>query len=218
VTDTDTGNVIPEQEINRRRRVNELADECASIIADLMHDFDDTVKDLRERTTEVAELTDIDEFITEIIRRCPEDRREILTTLANSPWVVHLGLKSVDQMHGTLVARHVSDFSGHPGLTRRQRMRNTIDRLLKEATQTVDDPPERVIPECQIILRSGFKGIGVLRKTPEGMLSFMATAQASRERVLTVEHFFDYDDLETIILIRHEINAPEPKSPLFGAT
>jgi hypothetical protein len=203
---TATENSLPEQEINRRVRVNELIDECASSFNDMIDDFNDVVKYVSDRMIEAKAnlFTDMDEFMAEISRRSRPETQEILNLMIGKFGTIPFAQFAKSPLAAPEVAN-----------TRRERMCDTIERLLREA-EPVEGTSERVLTECQVILKSGFQGIGVLRKSPEGLLSFMSTGQAGKQ-VVTVEYFFDVDDLEALVLMRGAMPV-QPKSTLFGAT
>ena len=85
------------------------------------------------------------------------------------------------------------------------KMKKLIRRLFAEAPR-MEDAPHNQAPavECQIVLKSGYSCIGALSTTPEGLLRFMAIARdpSDQKKVIAAEHFFDYEDLQTIIVPR----------------
>jgi hypothetical protein len=94
-------------------------------------------------------------------------------------------------------------------------MKTLITRLLDEATMGSDGEavakmirdamPANVMVkcmECQVVLKSGYAVAGVLATTPEGTLRLLAPAKKSDNSTIIAEHFFDYDDVMTIVVGR----------------
>src|SRR6266850_2546642 len=84
-----------------------------------------------------------------------------------------------------------------------------IDRLLGDAPKMEGAAPDDAgAMECQIMLKNGYRAVGSLAKTPEGLLRFMSIGQeqGGNNRVVAVEHFFDYDDLECVAVPRGAVD------------
>lgn len=92
---------------------------------------------------------------------------------------------------------------------RHTKMVKLVQRLLSEAPKmegaAADDPGAF---ECQIMLKNGYRAIGSLKKSPDGLLCFLAIGkeQGGSERVIAAEHFFDYEDLECIVIPRGAVD------------
>ena len=56
--------------------------------------------------------------------------------------------------------------------------------------------------ECQLVLKSGYAAAGVLTVTSEDMLRLASIAQTAEKKVVMVDQYFAYDDVETISLGR----------------
>lgn len=92
------------------------------------------------------------------------------------------------------------------------RMRILITRLLAEAPAMLenmpgfiqDDAKQKPAITCQVVLKSGFQAQGALSTTPEGTLRMASPAKSTQHGPpdMLVENFFDYADVEAIILPR----------------
>lgn len=92
-------------------------------------------------------------------------------------------------------------------------MKNLIDRLFSESKE-INNPlvvelrkelPANAQPrflECQLVLKSGYAAAGVLTTTPEDALRLASIAQTADKKVLMVDQYFSYEDVETIALGR----------------
>lgn len=106
----------------------------------------------------------------------------------------------------------MSDGDGTAPNHRRSRMRMLVTRLLEAAPKmegaAPDDPGAF---EAQIILRSGYTAVGALSIDAEhDMLKFMAMGKPrGSDQVIAAEHFFDYEDVEAIVVIRAQIAAAD---------
>jgi len=94
-------------------------------------------------------------------------------------------------------------------------MKKMITRLLSEAPTPENNPlvdavlaklPGNARPqflECQLILKTGYAVAGVLTAVgdPE-MLRLVSPAQKPDKTVVMADHYFDYDDVLTIVLGR----------------
>jgi hypothetical protein len=92
-------------------------------------------------------------------------------------------------------------------------MKQLIARLFAEAEQ-LDNPLTKAIREklpanakpvfldCQLVLRSGYAAAGVLTTTPEDTLRLASIAQKPDKTVVMADHYFDYDDVATIVIGR----------------
>jgi len=97
-------------------------------------------------------------------------------------------------------------------------MRKLITRLFAEAPQ-LDNPLTKALREqlpanakpvfldCQLVLKGGYAAAGVLTTTPEDTLRLASIAQKADKTVIMADHYFDYDDVATIVLGR-EISTP----------
>jgi hypothetical protein len=52
--------------------------------------------------------------------------------------------------------------------------------------------------ECQLVLKSGYAAAGVLTTTNEDTLRLASIAQTPDKKVMMVDQYFSYDDVETI--------------------
>jgi hypothetical protein len=69
--------------------------------------------------------------------------------------------------------------------------------------------------EAQIILRSGYQAVGALGKDMSGLLKFMVIGKPrGGDGVIAAEHFFDYDDLEAVVVLRAMV-APDDKPRIY---
>jgi hypothetical protein len=99
---------------------------------------------------------------------------------------------------------------------RTNKMKLLIDRLLREAPKMEDAPADDPGAfQCQILLRSGYRAVGALARTPEGLLKFMVIAQENggARRVVAAEHVFDYSDVECIVVTRAIVSDGEADKP-----
>lgn len=100
-------------------------------------------------------------------------------------------------------------------------MKNLIDRLLRESrdAMTAAAVPHPLMPhgalngflECQLVLKGGYAVAGVLTTTAEGTLRMLAPAQKSNGDTLMADHYFDYDDVLTIVIGRDLPVATHPR-------
>lgn len=103
-----------------------------------------------------------------------------------------------------------------------------VTKLLAEAPKMegapADDPGGI---EAQVILRSGFRAVGALTRMhfdsePTGhcttridCLKFLVIGKAAgREEMIACEHYFDYEDVECIVVMR-AMTAPTEKPKIF---
>jgi hypothetical protein len=88
------------------------------------------------------------------------------------------------------------------------RMRAVITRLFAEAPKLTGpdgtpDPKQSPALECTVVLKGGFQLMGALSLTPEGTLRMLCPNEMGRPpRPVMVEHFFDYEQVADIALIR----------------
>ncbi len=93
------------------------------------------------------------------------------------------------------------------------RMKRVIDRLFAEAPKLTDakgqpDPTQAPAVQCQILLKAGGGIVGALSVTPEGTLRLLAPNQNKNGQPMMVEHFFDYEQVADIAVVR-EMKATE---------
>lgn len=105
-------------------------------------------------------------------------------------------------------------------ISRRDRMLALINRLLEEAPKmegaSPDDPGAF---EAQIILRSGYQAVGALSKHKSGLLRFLVMGKPrGSDQVIAAEHFFDYEDLEAVVVIRAKIDVDDKPRIYTGQT
>lgn len=92
-------------------------------------------------------------------------------------------------------------------------METLIDRLFATAkeisnplvTELRKELPSNAQPrflECQLVLKSGYAAAGVLTTTAEGVLRLASIAQTADKKVVMVDQYFTYEDVETISLGR----------------
>lgn len=95
---------------------------------------------------------------------------------------------------------------------RTEKLKKLIARLLDEAPKMegVDPTTQNPAFECQILLKTGYRAVGSLGLSPEGLLRFMAVGKADdgSNRHVIAEHFFDYDDLAMVVAIRGNAEPP----------
>lgn len=94
---------------------------------------------------------------------------------------------------------------------RKIKMIALIDRLLRDAPKMEGAAPDDAgALECQIMLKNGYRAVGALAMTPDGLLRFMVIGQeqGGNNRVVAVEHFFDYEDLECLAVPRGAVEHP----------
>jgi len=107
-----------------------------------------------------------------------------------------------------------------------ERMRAVIDRLFAEApklTRPDGTPRDDQAPalECQICLRSGGQIGGSLSMTPEGTLRMLSPMQLPKKggmpELVMVEHFFAYEEVSDIAVIRKVDTTPTDTSRIVTA-
>jgi len=92
-------------------------------------------------------------------------------------------------------------------------MKTLIDRLFADAKEITNplvaelrkELPANAQPrflECQLVLKSGYAAAGVLTTTLEDMLRLASIAQTPDKKVVMVDQYFSYEDVETISLGR----------------
>lgn len=228
----DTENVIPENELAKRRRVHQLAD-----------DIVDLCRDAVERIDEYAQMgvppqdwwpLVLERVKTPRIRSMLDGNGSIATTLALLPVLTRGNAEEMKAALPMMQADLTEQVSGaHPDLMGpimqglfgnmmmmpprmepaewNSGMRKLIDRLLAEAPARTssDGTPQTPAIEAHVTLRStGMACMGALSKTPEGMLRLLQPNKVDTDergnggRDVLVEHFFAYDDVVDIALIR----------------
>lgn len=91
-------------------------------------------------------------------------------------------------------------------------MKKLITRLFAQAAP-VDSPvvtqighhPNGMLPgalECQLVLKGGYAAAGVLTSTPEDTLRLLSPANKPDGSTIIADHYFDYDDVLTIVVGR----------------
>jgi hypothetical protein len=65
-----------------------------------------------------------------------------------------------------------------------------------------EQPANNTFLECQLVLKSGYAAAGVLTVTSEDMLRLASIAQTADKKVVMVDQYFAYEDVETISLGR----------------
>lgn len=220
-----TENVIPEEEINRRRRVAELAHEVGDLFTQAIVEIHDVINDASERLSESSSLVSFKDFLPMVMDHSPPGIREwIRTNLGREMYDgVFDQLEAFFKLKPSEIDTFWNEMMGlgvaHDG--RRDKMVKLVDRLLSEAPRmegaSADDAGA---VECQILLRNGYRAVGALAKTPEGLLKFGAVAredpqaalqEGRQPRVMMTTHYFDYDDLEAIVIPQPMVEESKPK-------
>lgn len=109
-------------------------------------------------------------------------------------------------------------------------MRRLITNLLEEARKhelhgdnplvraALDGMPRHHVEarpaflECQLVLRSGYAVAGVLTTTAEDTLRLLAPAKKPDGGAIMADHYFDYDDVLTIVIGRDLPSVTQPRS------
>jgi hypothetical protein len=69
--------------------------------------------------------------------------------------------------------------------------------------------------ECQLVLKSGYAAAGVLTTTPEDTLRLLSPAKKPDGSTIIADHYFDYDDVLTIVIGRDMPASAAPHSGLI---
>lgn len=93
-------------------------------------------------------------------------------------------------------------------------MKTLITRLFNEATILTGNPmvdavrgtlPGNADPrflECQLVLKNGYAVAGIMTTTPEDTLRLVSPAKKPDNSMIMADHYFDYDDVMTIVIGR----------------
>lgn len=203
-------NVVPEEEMNRRRRTNEIADDVAVGISELRAVWLQLVEQVKEAQDLRCDLPD---FVGLVIDRVPDEIRALVKDAMASgvagPIWDRIGSSATAAAFGKLFTNDdpVDD-------DRHDKMKKLLKRLLADAPKIGAEGTASAI-ECQILLNSGYQAVGALSVSPEGLLRFMAIARDPRDpkNVVAAEHFFDYEDLQAIVIPRAHVQEQQ-RSPI----
>ena len=80
------------------------------------------------------------------------------------------------------------------------RIRQVVQRLIATPKQAGPVDPQGAAMTCQVLLKSGYQAQGALSTTAEGTLRLLMPAGSQNGPVLA-EHFFDYSDVEAVIVV-----------------
>lgn len=89
------------------------------------------------------------------------------------------------------------------------RIRSLVQRLINSPKQQGPVDPQAKAMSCQVLLKSGYQAQGALSTTDEGTLRLLMPAGSPNGPVLA-EHFFDYSEVEAVIVV-HDV--PQEKKP-----
>jgi hypothetical protein len=221
MTDTIERDNGAENELARRRHVNDLA----TVIAAAISTGGSAVAELHELGLTSEEIVDVStsKLANPAHRRMIYDMGTIPSALdlmfAGNTYGPGHEQKMVDAFH--TMADADPSFAGaakkfEEAIQKRlddpppdDRMQTLIERLFAEAPKLTDGsgrPIEGQAPaiECNVMLGSGQVIMGALSTTPEGMLRLLSPGKDQQNRPILIEQFFCYADVQ-VIAVRRDV-------------
>lgn len=217
-------------------RIKAAAGHLASKVIDLVDDGKQFLDELGAAVTEVQDVCEPADFLTLVLEHLPDNVSGFLPAMGiNIADIVNQ--ISAEREKGVTFATEVSRLREiHPDLargyahahavrhhgvpdfgkvdidTRRTKsMRKLVDQLLERNVGTVKNDGHTWLL-CQIVLRSGYRFTGALRKHESELLQMMVEGKAPTGDLVQLEHYFDYEDIETIA---QPVTAA-PRSPIVS--
>jgi hypothetical protein len=237
MTDEPNTNVIPENELERRR-----------MAMSAMEEIQDAVKEIADRVRELHELgVPADEWLPSVASSGPRwmqvlsDRWGTMLSNVIEGFIAARAAGAQTPAEGMFAAissdvlKAASRPRGEPVVmptaadeywAPEQRMRAVIDRLFAEApklTHPDGTPRDDQAPalECQIMLRAGGQIGGSLSVTPEGTLRMLSPMQLPKRggapELAMVEHFFTYEEVADLAVIRKVDTTPAETTRIVTA-
>lgn len=229
---SDPDNVVPPNELDRRRRV--MA--CIEELGDLHRDYADRVRELRELGVPATDwLQLLSTHFPEYVQVLYQKYGSLLAGMVDG----FLDARAANAKTGVdgLVAAFagsatrslsrstITDYAGANAPVAAHevaldvclsfegmRMQKLVERLFAEAPKMTDgagnpDPTQAPALQCHVMLKAGGSMQGALSVTPEGTLRMLAMNKVDNRPVM-VEHFFDYEQIADVAIFR-EVKATE---------
>lgn len=220
-------------------RIKAEAARLAECVVDLVDDAKQLSDEFVISLKEVADVCEPADFAKLVIDHLPASMQAVLSvselglpellqmvpdlkaTGMDSDAIRELMRERVARMASPLAAHGFSmgfpphSAAGHSHVVvdspRALRIEKVIDQLLARETGVVRNGGHKWLL-CQIVLRSGYRFTGAMRKHESDLLQMMVDGKAPTGEIVQLEHYFDYDDIETIA---QPVTAP-PRSPIVS--
>jgi hypothetical protein len=233
----DSNNVIPETELERRRMAMSAMEELADAVQEVgerireLHDYGVSAEEWLQKIAQSGPpLLQVvydrwGTFFGSVIDGFVAARAHGATSAAEGMFAAISSdvMRAANRPRGDRVELPPDDVTYWAP---EQRMRALIDRLFAEApklTHPDGTPRDDQAPalECQIMLKAGGQIGGSLSVTPEGTLRLLSPMHMNPKtgplELVMVEHFFNYEEVSDIAVIRKVDTTPSETSRIVTA-